>query len=96
MTKLFMCFVLVLTSFTSLAEAEFDSQPKNSILLTVFLKHDQGKSLDEIQDVLAEQGFFEAFPPKGVSIVSRYVMMGIGQVVTLEVPAHHLMKLTLQ
>jgi hypothetical protein len=28
-----------------------------------------------------------AFPPKGVEVVSGYVMMGIGQVVTLRLPA---------
>jgi hypothetical protein len=30
------------------------------------------------------------FPPPGVEIVSWYVMMGIGQVVTLRVPANRL------
>jgi hypothetical protein len=95
MTKLFMFFVLVITSFTSLAESKIDSPPKDSILLTVFLKHDQSKNLNEIQEILTEQGFFEAFPPKGVSIVSWYVMMGIGQVVTLEVPAHQLNEVNL-
>lgn len=90
MTKLFIFFILILTSFTSLAEPKVDSQPQDSILLTIFLKHDQSKSLEEIQDILTKQGFFEAFPPKGVSVVSWYVMMGIGQVVTLEVPAHQL------
>ena len=87
--------MLFLTSFTSLAEAEFDVQPQDSILLTVFLKHDQSKKLDEIQGILTEQGFFDAFPPKGVSVVSWYVMMGIGQVVTLEVPAHQLNEVNL-
>lgn len=95
MTKLFIFFMLFLTSFTSLAEAEFDVQPQDSILLTVFLKHDQSKKLDEIQGILTEQGFFETFPPKGVSVVSWYVMMGIGQVVTLEVPAHQLNEVNL-
>lgn len=90
MTKLLMCLVLVFTSFIALAEPEVDSQPKDSILLTVFLKHDQSRNLAETQQILTEQGFFDAFPPKGVSVVSWYVMMGIGQVVTLEVPAHQL------
>ncbi|WP_158968376.1 hypothetical protein [Paraglaciecola sp. L3A3] len=95
MRKSLMFFILFLTSFTSLAEPEFDTQPKDSILLTVFLKHDQTKVLDEIQENLMEQGFFDAFPPKGVSVVSWYVMMGIGQVVTLEVPAHKLNQVNL-
>ncbi|XPF95446.1 hypothetical protein ACM9HF_05370 [Colwellia sp. RE-S-Sl-9] len=95
MTKLFMFFILVVTSFTSLAEPEVDKPPKDSILLTVFLKHDHSKNLDEIQEILKEQGFFDKFPPKGVSVVSWYVMMGIGQVVTLEVPAHKLNEVNL-
>ena len=63
---------------------------EGSILLTVFLKHDQSKPLAKINDQLAEQGFYTAFPPKGVEVVSWYVMMGIGQVVTLRVPAARL------
>ncbi|WP_166425850.1 hypothetical protein [Paraglaciecola sp. 20A4] len=95
MTKLFIFFMLLFTSLTSLAEEKFDVQPQDSILLTVFLKHDQSKKLDETQKILTEQGFFDAFPPKGVSVVSWYVMMGIGQVVTLEVPAHQLNEVNL-
>ncbi len=36
---------------------------------------------------LEKQGFYKAFPPPGVEVVSWYVMMGIGQVVTLRFPA---------
>lgn len=61
-----------------------------SFLLTIFLKHDQSKPLGKINGQLAEQGFFKAFPPPGVQVVSWYVMMGIGQVVTLRVPAGRL------
>jgi hypothetical protein len=61
-----------------------------SILLTVFLKHDQSKPLAKLNAELAEQGFYAAFPPQGVQVVSWYVMMGIGQVVTLRVPAARL------
>jgi hypothetical protein len=61
-----------------------------TFLLTVFLKHDQSKTLPEINKELAKQGFYKAFPPPGVEVVSWYVMMGIGQVVTLRVPANRL------
>jgi hypothetical protein len=61
-----------------------------SFLLTIFLKHDQSKPLGKINEQLREQGFFKAFPPAGVQVVSWYVMMGIGQVVTLRVPAEKL------
>lgn len=61
--------------------------PDNAILLTVFLKHDQSKPLSDINAQLAKQGFYKAFPPPGIEVVSWYVMMGIGQVVTLRLPA---------
>lgn len=61
-----------------------------SFLLTIFLRHDQSKPLPEINRELAAQGFFKQFPPKGIEVVSWYVMMGIGQVVTLKVPAARL------
>ncbi len=62
----------------------------NSILLTVFLKHDQSRPLDELNKQLAKQGFYKAFPPPGVEVVSWNVVMGIGQVVTLRFPASRL------
>ena len=61
-----------------------------TFLLTIFLKHDQSKTLPKINEQLKEQGFFKAFPPPSVQVVSWYVMMGIGQVVTLRVPADKL------
>jgi hypothetical protein len=36
---------------------------------------------------LAKQGFYKAFPPPGIEVVSWYVAMGIGQIVTLRLPA---------
>ena len=66
------------------------AQAPDAILLTIFLKHDQSLNLDEIRKIQEDQGFWKAFPPEGTSVVSWYVMMGIGQVVTLEVPASKL------
>ncbi len=65
------------------------SQPvpaQSTILLTIFLRHDQSKTVDEINAHLARTGFRQNFPPEGVEVVSWYVMMGIGQVGTLRVP----------
>ena len=64
--------------------------PDNEILLTVFLKHDQSRPLGELNEQLAKQGFYKAFPPQGTEVVSWYVMMGIGQVITLRLPASRL------
>lgn len=61
-----------------------------TFLLTVFLKHDQSRPLGKLNEQLKEQGFFQAFPPPGVEVVSWYVVMGIGQVVTLRVPSARL------
>ena len=61
-----------------------------NILLTIFLKHQQDKKLGEINAKLDATGFWKEFPPAGCEIVSWYVMMGIGQVVTLSVPAEKL------
>jgi hypothetical protein len=62
----------------------------NAVMLTVFLKHDQSRPLGELNAQLQRQGFYKAFPPDGVEVVSWYVMMGIGQVVTLRLPASRL------
>ena len=70
--------------------AQETSEPKGTFLLTVFLKHDQSKPLGQINAELRQQGFYKAFPPPGIEVVSWYVMMGIGQVVTLRVPAERL------
>lgn len=64
--------------------------PDDRILLTVMLRHDQSKTVGRIQHELREQDYFDRFPPEGVEVVSWYVMMGLGQVVTLRLPAHRL------
>jgi hypothetical protein len=60
----------------------------SKVLLTIFLKHDQSKNLEQIQDHLAKTQWWERFPPEGVEIVSWNVVMGIGQIVTLRMPPH--------
>jgi hypothetical protein len=62
----------------------------NGVMLTIFLKHDQSRPLSELNAQLAKQGFYKAFPPPGIEVVSWYVMMGIGQVVTIRLPASRL------
>lgn len=61
-----------------------------SFLLTIFLRHDQTKTVDQINEHLKQTGWYDKFPPDGVEIVAWYVMMGIGQVVILRVPAEKL------
>jgi hypothetical protein len=64
--------------------------PVGTFLLTIFFKHDQSKTLEQIQAQLQSSGFYKAFPPPNIEVVSWYVMMGIGQVITLRVPAERL------
>lgn len=68
---------------------------QDAILLTIFLRHDQSRPLPEINAQLDKTGFLERFPPPGVDVVSWYVMMGIGQVVTLRVPPDKLREVNL-
>lgn len=90
---------LTITAGTGTVPAQQPQQPQisdtslapgGSFLLTIFLKHDESKTLDQINAQLRAQGFYKAFPPDGTQVVSWYVMMGIGQVVTLRVPAERL------
>ena len=64
--------------------------PAGTMLLTVVFQHDQSKPLPDINAELKKNGFYERFPPAGVEVVSWYVMMGLGQVVTLRFPAERL------
>ncbi|MCJ2006097.1 hypothetical protein [Methylobacterium sp. J-092] len=64
--------------------------PDNAILLTVFLKHDQSRPLAELNAQLTRQGFYKAFPPPGIEVVSWNVVMGIGQVIVLRLPANRI------
>lgn len=64
--------------------------PDNAILLTVFLRHDQSRPLAELNEQLAKQGFYKAFPPPGIEVVLWNVVMGIGQIITLRLPATRL------
>jgi hypothetical protein len=72
------------------AVAAEPARPGDAILLTIFLRHDQSRPLAELNAQLAKNGWYEKFPPAGIEVVSWYVMMGIGQVVTLRVPPDRL------
>lgn len=63
------------------------TQP-DTMVLTVFLRHDQSNNLDDFQERLKAAEWWERFPPAGVRVVSWTVAMGFGQIVTLELPPH--------
>jgi hypothetical protein len=56
------------------------------IMLTVFLRHDETKTVDEINAHLRQTGWYQKIPPAGVEVVAWFVMMGIGQVAILRLP----------
>lgn len=71
------------------------AQANDSTMLTIFLRHQEDKNLKEINAKLAANGYNQQFPPKFARVVSWYVLMGIGQVVTLKFPANRLRDLNL-
>ena len=60
-----------------------DSSP---VLLTLILKHHPGLTLDDVQSRLKASQWWDRFPIEGTRVVSWTVAMGLGQIVTLEVP----------
>jgi len=69
--------------------------PADYILLTVVLRHDQSRTLDDIVKHLDSKQFWKQFPPQGIEIESWYVMMGLGHVITLRVPPARLREVNL-
>ncbi len=67
-----------------------------TVMITVFLKHDQSKNLEQIQSHLSEQDWWHSFPPEGAEILSWNVVMGIGQVVTLRMAPEILPKVNVE
>ena len=97
-SALAMAVLVGVLMFNSAARAQTAAAPAenaaptadNAVMLTVLLKHDQSRPLSELNAQLEKQGYYKAFPPAGIEVVSWYVMMGIGQVVTLRLPASRL------
>lgn len=84
-------FLLSFSAYSQSTAGKSTTENKDDkLLLTIFLKHDQSMNVDEIEKIKTEQGFYENFPPEGTSIVNWYVVMGIGQMIVLELPASKL------
>jgi len=62
---------------TSAADAQVPAASNAELtMMTILLRHDETKTLDEINAHLNKTGFQKNFPPPGVEVVSWYVMMG--------------------
>ncbi|MEO8856052.1 MAG: hypothetical protein ABI343_03595 [Burkholderiaceae bacterium] len=66
------------------------------LLLTIVMKHHPGLTLDDVQARMKAADWWERFPPPGVRIVSWTVAMGLGQIVTLELPPQLLPQVNLE
>lgn len=95
MPRALLAAVLAFALSVPAVAAEPVRPPGDAILLTIFLRHDQSRPLPELNAQLTKNGWYEKFPPSGVEVVSWYVVMGIGQVVTLRVPPDRLRDLNL-
>ncbi len=77
------------------SSVEKQATPAETVLLTVFLKHDQSKTLGEIRELLEQSEFWKRFPPEGIEVESWRVLMGLGHVITLKVPPSRLREVNL-
>jgi len=89
------CLIGIFT--TQLAKGQNPTQQvvSDSIMITIMLKHQQDKNLNQLREIQEQNKFLENFPPPSARVVSWYVMMGIGQVVTVRIPASELRTLNL-
>ena len=82
--------LLVCSLFSGSAQAQQDpstiAPDADRVLLTIFFKHTQEMTLEEMGANLRKNGWLDKFPPEGVEVVSWYQLMSFGHVVTLKVP----------
>jgi hypothetical protein len=95
MNKVVISLLAVLLLGTAVRAQEVIASDKDSIMITIFLKHQQDKNLDSLQKIQQQHQFASMFPPKSARVMSWYVMMGIGQVVTVKIPAGDLRTLNM-
>ncbi len=82
----------VIPSYAQSSDALHES---DSIMITIMMKHHQDKNIDELRKIRDKNRFLELFPPSSARVISWYVMMGIGQVVTVKIPASELRNLNI-
>ncbi|WP_232834978.1 hypothetical protein [Pleomorphovibrio marinus] len=95
MKVLFPVIFYVFTLHATPAQQAEPHSEGDSIMITVMMKHHQDKNIDELREIREKNRFLELFPPESAKVVSWYVMMGIGQVVTVKIPASELRNLNI-
>jgi hypothetical protein len=89
------CILIILALTMHVKSNAQHASDKDSVMITIFLRHQQDKNLDSLQKIQERNKFTEKFPPASARVISWYVMMGIGQVVTVKIPAAELRALNL-
>ncbi|HEY0791855.1 MAG TPA: hypothetical protein VGD78_12400 [Chthoniobacterales bacterium] len=88
--RIMLCTAWILLAVAAAGVSQEIPASDNRIMLTVILRHDQTKTLDEINHHLEETGFRRTFPPEGVEILSYHIVMGVGHIITLRLPPEKL------
>lgn len=86
MKKLISLSVVLTMVFFRVSAQTGKVKSADSLMITIFLKHQKDKNLDSLQAIQKQNKFGELFPIKSARVVSWYVMMGLGQVVTVKIP----------
>ena len=97
------CFFSILVSAQQPAVVKYEGpsttapvSPKvDSVMVTVILKHQQDKNLPEIRRILEAQGFWDMFPPDDARVISWTIAVGLGHIITLQLPANAVRRLNL-
>lgn len=107
MLQKILLFVLILLASAQASLAQQPTVPEgpsttasavpgaDSVLVTIVLKHQQDKNLPEIRRILEAQGFWDIFPPQDARVVSWTLAMGLGHIITMQVPAGAIRRLNL-
>lgn len=64
-------FSITSPAFTLGEELQTPDSAKGMMMLTIFLRHDESKTLDQIDQHLQQTGFDKNFPPQGVEVVFK-------------------------
>ena len=81
----------VILPFTVLRRLDCVLEPtKPAVLAELQAKTAMGVNPEPFLLRAAKQGFYKAFPPPGIEVVSWNVVMGIGQIIVLRLPASRL------
>ncbi|WP_375582366.1 hypothetical protein [Cyclobacterium xiamenense] len=87
--------LLIFLGISNVSIAQHPETPSDSLMVTIFMKHHQDKNIEELREIRNNNGFLENFPPASAKVINWYVMMGIGQVVTVKIPASELRNLNI-